>query len=309
MIKSDSGQILARATAIINHELFINGESAGFIGNVESVNNYEAFKKVITESEEWLEHRGIKTVLAPINFCTWFRYRFKTNKFNEKRYLFETYNPPYYNDFLEQIGYTVDKKYYSQDIDDLRDFLLKTTQKYEDTIIQNMVIRPFNIENYDEEMHSLYRLTINSFQSNYLYSPIDFDSFSQLYAPYKSIINPNYFAIAEDDQKMIGFLFCIPDYFDALSSMHGSQSIFAKIRFLYHKKRASTFLAKSMAVLPEYRNTGVGTALMHFCHRNAFLDGFKKGRHCLFIEDNYSSSFSKSKKTPWEYAIFKKVLA
>lgn len=307
MVMADS-KVVARCIAAMNPDITMESEICGQIGFFESVENYEYCSALIQEAENWLKNKGLKTIIAPLNFSTWYRYRFKTDNFDNDTYMFEPYNKPYYPTYFEKLGYQTLKKYYTKNIDDISTITKRCKAEYEKLLKEDITIREIDKNRFNEEIDALYSLCIKTFHDNYLYSGISGEEFKKIYSSSKSLLNPGYFAIAEKNKQMVGFLFCIPDYKDGLLAMNGKKTIYSKIKFLCKKPKANIFLAKSFSVLPEYREMGVGSALIYFCHNNALKDGFKKGKHCLYIEDSLSDLFSRDYKNLMTYQMYKKKL-
>jgi L-amino acid N-acyltransferase YncA len=136
-------------------------------------------------------------------------------------------------------------------------------------------IRPLNPADYTGELEKIYSISIESFSSNFLYSPISRDEFLAMYAKVRSAVQPELVLFAEYQQTPVGFVFAIGDL---LSSQPGGVS--------------DTVIIKSLAVLPSWNGKGVGPLLMARATANARALGYRRGIHALMHEDNRSRGLS-----------------
>ena len=302
---------VARAMGIIHPDIRLDNTPTVLIGFFECISDDACFSTLIDIIESYFKNNyGTKKIVAPVNFTTWHTYRFKTFSFNHPAYLFEPYNPVYYPEFFKNYGYRILKSYFSRKLthQDMQNLVLKNTPAFLNTIKEGITLRPISLKNFDQEIKKLYDFCKISFCDNFLYTTISYDEFHTMYQEGKSLINPNYFCMAEKNNHLIGFLFCMPDYIDAIRDMKGKQHLLAKLTFLIKKRKVNRLLVKTMAVHPDYRKIGLGKALMHWVHDHALQANFKEAIHTLFIADNPSGNYSNSAENFGVYELLYKEL-
>ncbi|MCU0568956.1 MAG: hypothetical protein MUF49_20450, partial [Oculatellaceae cyanobacterium Prado106] len=140
-------------------------------------------------------------------------------------------------------------------------------------------IRPLNLQNLEQELQSIYHLSIISFQHNLLYTPIDLATFTTQYAQIKPYLKPELVLLAEqvtqNPPQLVGFLFAIPDL---LQAQRGAT--------------LDTIIIKTVAVLPGRTYAGLGSVLVGQVQAIAHQLGYRRAIHALMQDDNTSRNIS-----------------
>jgi ribosomal protein S18 acetylase RimI-like enzyme len=135
----------------------------------------------------------------------------------------------------------------------------------------------------ETEVPILYRISMQGFRDNYLFEPIPFEAFRQLYVPIakKLDFSLSRFAIDPQGQEM-GFFFCY---------MEGDSLVF-----------------KSVTIDPAYRGRGVSNALTHLSSTDALKRGATGYISALMRAGAQSESYLKKGGFLWQhkYALFEK---
>jgi len=212
--------------------------------------------------------------------------------------------------FYKNFGYQILRSYLSRKLThpEMQNLVLKNTPAFLNVIKAGIILRPLSLNNFDQEIKKLYDFCKISFHENFLYTPISYDEFYTMYYEGKTLIDPRYFCLAEKNNNLIGFLFCMPDYIDVLKAMKGRQNLLTKLIFLIKKRKIDRLLVKTMAVHPDYRNIGLGKALMYWTHNYALQANYKEAIHALFIADNPSGNYSTSAENFGVYELLHKEL-
>jgi L-amino acid N-acyltransferase YncA len=133
-----------------------------------------------------------------------------------------------------------------------------------------LVIRRMDSERYDDELRVIHRLSLRSFPNNFLYTPLDEESFLKSYQKVKSHLDPDLVRIAERDGIPCGFVFGIPDL--EAAARGGKPAL----------------IVKTLAVDPEARCAGLGSLLVDELHRIGRDKGYEEAIHALQHENNTS---------------------
>ncbi|MFN8369897.1 MAG: GNAT family N-acetyltransferase [Bacteriovoracaceae bacterium] len=275
-------KIAGTAISFINPKL----KETGQFGFLEFIEDIEIFKTLIRGIETFFKENDIKYYLGPINFSTWDNYRIKVDQFDIRPYLFEPTNPSYYAKFFEAENFNVAKSYITRELIHISETNAKLEKRYMQLKEQNITIEKFNLNNFEQEMPILHTFVKQNFNTNFLYTDIEFNEFYQIYNSMKNIINPNLFLIARNkENKIVGFIFGMED--------------------LLNKDQPCAIL-KTLAVDEKYRNLGLGAALMFKIHQEVSKLGITRIKHALMAEDNLSTHFSQSNDTIFTYKLFGK---
>ena len=114
----------------------------------------------------------------------------------------------------------------------------------------------------DDDLKTIYDISLRGFDENFLYNDISFEEFNKLYQPFLHIVDKELAIIAEVDNAPVGFMF--------------SFAVGDKL------------ILKSMAVLPEFRCARIGTKMINHCVLVGQRKGLKKAIAALMSDGNYS---------------------
>lgn len=232
--------------------------SLGVLGLFEALDGHpEAVEKLFQEAVRWLDR---ETVVGPMDGDTWHRYRLNVGPFDEPPFLFEPYNPPYYEALWTANGFTVLERYYSKRVDPAVVVAFLEGKRN----VAGYRLRSLDLGRLQDELLAIYELSRRIFDRNFLYTGISEEDFLRLYDGAERLIDPELVLFAHaPDGEVVGFLFAYPD-------------------------RGGAVDFKTLGVLPEHRRSGVAAALFHEGHRRAMEKGYRVANHCLFKEGNPS---------------------
>lgn len=216
-----------------------------------------AVEMALTGAEAWLKERGVTTVVAPVDFNTWFSYRFSVE--GPKHYPrsgWEPTTPPEYEALFRAHGYVTHSTYNSVFFPHIRigTFAPGTGHlkaAYERMNALGYGMRPLDMDRFQEhELPLLHAISHEAFAEAPLFEPIDVQTFSVLYAAGKATydISPSSILIAPDGTE-VGFLFA---FFDG-----------------------KHYVIKSLAVRRKHQGKNVAGGLVYAGLRMAFQRGMK----------------------------------
>ena len=286
------------------------GEGTGVIGLFEALDDPDACRLLLDAAEQWLSGRGCRRVLGPMDGDTWHRYRFVTGPREVKSFLKEPWNPPYYPRLWEACGYEIADRYLSARIGEparaarhLAPFVKRVRRA-------GYTFRPLRLDTFEDELAVLHGLSLRIFADNPHYSPISRGDFLQLYDGVRALTVPEFcqFCCCPDGTEA-GFVFCFPDYADAVRAMKGRRNARAKLAFLLRRHQADRLCIKTLGCLPEFRGKGIGAALMGLAFEWAAASGFQEALMCLMHENNASNRLDGGCSVCFrEYALYGKEL-
>lgn len=297
LVALEQGQAVARLVvrAVDN---FIDSQSGriGLLGSFEALENAQVVHSLFDHVRQWLDKKGIDHLVGPMDGDTWHKYRFNVGPSDALPFMMEPYNPAYYPRLWESYGFQTLARYYSKRVDNIEPLLPNFERFYKRTLRNGFRYRSFQKDRFDEELRILYDLSCRIFADNYFYTDISFTEFRALYRGAKSIINENLVWFSQDKEgDYCGFLFAVPDYFLALQGMAGSNSIWAKLKFIMNRRKAAAVNIKTLGTLPAYHGTGLGPALIYNGYKEAFNLGYRAANLCLIHEDNVSGRLDGNK--------------
>lgn len=241
----------------------------------------------IETAEAWLKAQGCTHARGPMGATTWTEYRAVVESDGR---------PPFLNEptadarpWLE-LGYTPVAHYASAIADNASQAASAETRSAA-MLDAGWTVR--NLEMYDSFTSALtcfHRISQESFQEAFAYTPLPFESFLRMYAPIEPLVDPRMVLTAmAPNGTPAGFCFTIPDRLNPDDK---------------------TFIVKTLAVSPEYRRTGLGSWLTGLSHSTAHALGHTAGGiHALMWASSHSNAISKHAGAVFrKYALFEKAL-
>lgn len=281
-------RLVARRSPALSDERGLPYGMLGFFEAVDGPRGREAVRRLFAEAISWLRETGAGEIIGPMDGDTWHKHRLNVGPFDDRPFLMEPYNPPWYQALWEEAGFRVLERYASTRVstETVADLL---EPKRVEAFAAGYRLRPLDLDRFDEELRLIYRLSRVIFAGNFLYTEIPEDEFLALYAAARRLLHPRlvWFARSPEGED-VGFLFAFPDRFRAVAAMRGRRGTLAKIRYLMRRNEVDAVNFKTIGVLPGHRRSGLAGALMCQGHREAVALGFRRGNHCLFREGNPS---------------------
>lgn len=264
---------VARLAIYRNPELAFQHQQAGCIGNYECENNSETARLILQKAFERLKELNLPFVIGPMNGSTWDNYRFSTHH-NAAPFLLEPHHHLYYNDQFQENGLEVIARYTSSFDVKLPHDLPEILNREQHFSAMGVSIRPIDLHRFDDELERLYPFVTAAFQTNFLYTTIDWETFRNKYREALKIIDPRFVVIAEDaDQQPIGFMFAYQNHYCTTEK----QLVIKTIARSYDKKWS-----------------GLGHVIANRVVANAAQNGFSSLIHAFMIEEATSTEISRN---------------
>jgi GNAT superfamily N-acetyltransferase len=197
-------------------------------------------------------------------------------------FFLEVTNPPEWKQEFLKAGFHEIASYCSSMVPDLtnddltndltngrRDITPRETQLAQ----RGIRIRPFDRDQFDSDLYTIYGIASEAFTNNFLYSPISWPEFALLYYPLREVINSDFVFVAEVQGQPVGFIFALPDLLQDRSRAESDAQF-------------DTVIIKSLGVLPAFKGLGLGSVLVDRVHRSAMTQGYKRAIHALMRDDN-----------------------
>lgn len=264
---------VARLAIYNNPQLVYNKQQAGCIGSYECENDAETACIILQKAFEQLKELKLSYVIGPMNGSTWDNYRFSTHH-NTAPFLLEPHHHLYYNDQFRDNGFEVISNYTSSFDTALPHNLPELLEREHHFTALGVTIRSINLEQFEHELERLYPFVTEAFQTNFLYTPIEWESFRDKYKEALKIIDPNFVLIAENaEQEPIGFVFA----YQNLYCKTEKQLVIKTIARSYNKKWS-----------------GLGHVIANQVISNAKQYGFSALIHAFMIQEATSTEISRN---------------
>ena len=190
------------------------------------------------------------------------------------------HNPPYYQTLFERNGFTSaggDGLAYIIKVDlenpEIR-HLLRLAERVRQR--RNFRVRGANLKDIDGEINRILELQNRGLAHFAGFTPYTRASIEALVLPMLNIVDPELVLFAEADGKTVGWFPGVPNMNELLIHLNGLRYPWDYLRLLrYARLKPRTLAVKSVAVLPEYWDTGIGVLLFAEMALRAHARGYE----------------------------------
>jgi len=248
---------------------------------------------LLSHASELHRQKGHKRIIGPIDKSTWHRYRLVTKRGLEPMFFLEPDNPDDWPSHFSEAGFTPLSTYTSTINQNLKKVDPRSDARLKELERNGITMRTVNMVRFEEELAAIHELCLVAFKQNFLYSPIPLKEFLTLYLPIRIHIIPELVILMEHENRLIGFIFAIPNLLDPKDILS-----------------TKSVIIKTMAVHPDYGGKGIGGILMDYVQRSASKLGFDRAIAALMQEENLSRRISNHYGTTIrEYTLYEMTLS
>ena len=283
------GVVKGRIAAVINqsHNKYWE-EKIGFWGFFETVEDPNISKALLNFAESWLKAQGMEKVRGPVNPSTNYECGLLVKGHEDSPQIMMTYNPKYYQDFIEKEGYSKAKDLLAYQIDldfTMPEKIVKVSERVEKS--NRITYRPLNKKKWDQEVQTMLKIYNSAWEKNWGFIPLTEKEFIHTANDLKQIVDENLIMYAMVNGEEAGFIVVLPDYNQVFKRIPNGRlfptGIFKLLTGKRHIKRVRVI---TMGVKEQYRKLGLASLLYHKMHQNLKEVGYKEAEMSWILEDN-----------------------
>ena len=296
-------EIVGRVAAIINHKA---DDLQGIVrfGWLDFIEDEAVLRALLDTVAAWGKERRRTEIRGPWGFTDMDKEGLLIEGYENLSPFTCLYNYPYYSTMLEQLGFEKDVDWTQRVL--LLDKEMPPTYKFAHLIEERYgvhVVQPKSMKQmckqYGMEIFHMYN---EAFAPLMGFSPLTDKQIANYLDTYVPILDKDFVAVAvNDEDKPIGFLFCVPSLSKAVKKSNGRLFPFGFIRILKALKKNDTLEALIIGVSPQYQQKGVPLLLFKYLHENCVRRGIDKVIMNPQLEENYKvqSLFGDYKTVPF----------
>jgi GNAT superfamily N-acetyltransferase len=129
-----------------------------------------------------------------------------------------------------------------------------------------------------------------AWEQNWGFVPLSDHELDHFAQEMKMIVDPDLVLFAFIDGKPVGMSLGLPDVNQALIKARPQPNTWSLpltlLRFLWHRRKISSFRLWALGVLPEYRNLGIDAIFYVETARKAFAKGYERCEMSWILESN-----------------------
>lgn len=268
------------------------GHRIGLLGHYAASGPMTAARLLQLACDQLAAH-GCTLAVGPLDGNTWQRYRLLTERGTEPIFFLEPDNPDDWPAHFIDQGFTALAHYFSVFMTDLGHSDPRMARTAEQIADQGIQIRPLDLNRFEDELHRIYSVAVESFRHNFLYTPIREEDFVAQYRPFRPYLQPQLILLAEHQGRPVGFTFAVPDLLQARRG-----------------EAIDTLVFKTISVHPDCAGAGLGSLLVARCHQGAHRLGYTRSIHALIHQENPSQKIGShyDARPIRRYALFGKEL-
>lgn len=293
LIRGGDGVPLARCSLWWSRTPSVAGERAGLVGHW-ACSSDAAGRRLLAHACAELAANGCSLAVGPIDGSTWRRYRFATWSSGEPPFFLEPTNPPEWPAAWTDSGFAPLADFVSALSDDLTREDPRSAETSARLGRLGVRLRTLDLTRFEEELRRIHHVVSSSFARSLLYTPISAEAMLAQYEALRPAIVPGLVLLAEQDDRLVGFCFCVPDMAERARG-----------------DSARTAIIKTLAVLPHHELlAGLGGHLVSSAHLAMHAHGFTRVIHALMHVRNRSLRISSRTTQPIRrYTLFARSLA
>lgn len=284
-----NGKIVGRIAAVKNdlHNQ-IHHEQSGHFGFFECVNDQSVANALFDTALAWCKERSLDYIIGPASPSINHEYGLLVNAFDDSPRLMMSYNPPYYQNLIEDYGFKCVKGLNAYKIDQNT---VLSNPKFERIarIAQErsqVTLRPINLRRMKEEVEIVKSIFNAAWEKNWGAIPILDKEIDAMATDLKQLVDESLVIFMEKDNKPIGFTLVLRDYNYIFKQMNGRLFPFNFLKLFTQKKKIEWARIVLLGVLPAYRGKGLDAVLYYEVVKNSRKLGIKYGEASWILEDN-----------------------
>jgi GNAT superfamily N-acetyltransferase len=289
------GEPVGTIAALINHQHnAFHNEQVGFFGAFEVLPDREATHALLGTARDWVRERGMTALRGPATFSTNEECGLLIEGFDDPPRILMTYNPPYYQEFIQSFGFQKAMDLYAYrltvEVLDWSEKLVRVVEKLKSRA--KFRVRPGDIRRFREELNRIKKVYNSAWERNWGFVPLTDAEIERMAAQLIRFMDPDLVLIAEVDDEPIGFSLALPDLNQALRKAYprpGVPEWWTLIRLLYYwkvRRVVDTIRVLAMGVLEGWRAQGVSALFYYETAKAALPKGYRHAEMSWVLENN-----------------------
>ncbi len=265
LLRNDQGELIGRVAAFINKNKAYNyAQPTGGMGFFECIQDQKAANLLFAQTEEWLKEKGMEAMDGPINFGENDNYWGLLVEGFMHPGIGMQYNPPYYQHFFEEYGFS----FYFEQVTNHLDLTVPFPERFwkiADWIRQKPIysFEHIHLSEADRFIDDFKTIYDTAWQFHENFTPINKEVLKRSILNAKDVIDEEFIWFAYSEGKPIAFLIMFPDVNQILKHLDGKLHLWNKLKFLYYKNTHCITRARItiMGVVPQFQKSGIESGI------------------------------------------------
>lgn len=259
----------------------------------DCIDDFEVARALFDAVEKWALDKGMDTACGPLGFSDLEREGLLIEGFEQMSTYEEQYNAPYYQDFIERLGYRKEVDWFEYRIFAPDAESEAEMQKMSDFIMKRYKLRFGPAKDakdfLSKYMNGFFEVLDRSYEDIYGTVPFTEGMKKLLVANFNLIIDTKHVCvILDENEKVVLMAICFPSIAKAMQISGGRLTPKSILRFLHDRKHPEVIDLGLIGVDPEWGNRGVSICVAAELAKMLRQPGVKYAETNLNLEDNYA---------------------
>lgn len=266
-------------------------KNVGFFGFFECINDQEVAHALLDAAMEWLRKQGKTKVHGPTSPSSTYEYGLLVEGFDDEARIMMTYNPPYYQQLIENYGLIRVKQLYAYKMtaegvmgnDKLARGVEIAKKRY------NIRIQPIDIKNLKEEVKKIKYVYNEAWENNWGHVPFTDKEIDMIAFSIKPVADPSLIFFVYVNEELAGLVVAVRDINYIIKKIDGKLFPLGWYHLLFNKKlrnQIQWMRVILLGLLPKFRGKAIDAVMYYELIRAAQALGCKYGEGSWILEDN-----------------------
>jgi GNAT superfamily N-acetyltransferase len=261
------------------------------LGFFECVDDYAVAAALFEHAEDWARQHGLANLYGTYNLDREDSRGILVEGRDRPPVSYCGHNPPYYHGFFERHGFTKsggDGLAYAIDLD-LNTPQIQHLMRLADKVRQrrHVRVRGGNLDDIEGEIDRILELQNRGLAHMPDFTPYSRADIEAMIRPILDVVDPELILFAEANGQTVGWFPGVPNMNEVIGHLNGLRYPWDYLRLLkYARLKPKCLAIKSVAVLPEYWDTGAGVLLFAEMAGRAAAKGYRWADLSLTGDDN-----------------------
>jgi hypothetical protein len=268
LLAFQDGRPVGRVMGIINRRFNEHrGSKIARFGYLESIEDREVVKALVTKVEAWAKAKGMDRIIGPYGFSDQDPEGFIIEGFANRATIATYYNTEWMPGYVEALGYVKDADYFVYKLDVPKE-MPELYKKIYERIMKRGSFRLLEFRKRKELkpwIVPIFSLMNECYMASniYGYAPLSEKEMEDLAARYLPVVDPRFVKVVLKDNEPAAFIIAMPDMTEGIQKCRGRLFPFGFIHVLRAAKRTKQLDLMLGAIKEKYRGFGLD-ALMGF---------------------------------------------
>ncbi|MRS12832.1 MAG: hypothetical protein EG823_07145 [Actinobacteria bacterium] len=286
-------EAVGRVSAVVNHRFndYYNAKIA-FFGFFETIEDYAVAEALLSTARDWAKAHGAEVLRGPGEYgnATHERQACLIDGFDQDVYVEHTYNPPYYQEFIERFGFAKVMDYHAYKVDLTKPIPERMTALSAAVAARSRIeTRALDMSRFEEDLALVVEIYNKAWAQNWGFLPIQQWEVDALVEALKPIIDPGLVRFAFLDSEPIAVLGAFPDPNEPLQprwKWYGDSDYTRLARLFATRRKIQRVRLIFFGIVPGYRRHGADALLYREVHNYAQSKGYGDCDVSLLLEVN-----------------------